>query len=370
MILDAFALAGDRFQISTTTTESATCLGSFAGSERENQDRVALIDYWSLDQSKNFRIYAVADGVGGLAAGGRCAELALATLVQSMIVSRAGQFGIRLIEAIRDANRNVYREFKGDGATTLSVLACPKAQLLTFSSVGDSRIYRYAPDSSPPVLEQLTEDDTIGHQVARAEGRDPSSSPRSGIKGQLTQAIGAEADIDPSAKSIRIEQDDRFLLTTDGLHFVGRDILLRVLQHAEWPVQGFERVSHIARWFGGKDDISAIFAGPISHTVFEDAEPPRHGVLKIQTPFKTSVFTKIGTLLAAEANEINKGKTAASRSRKKKASKKRVKKNTQKAGKSGEKTTDSRKENHATDSADDIAPQQELEIGYVTTNQE
>ena len=365
LIVEAFKPTAETPSVRSLATAPDTCLGSVAGGNRENQDRVAVVEHLAADSARSFRLYVVADGVGGLSAGGKCAEIAIATLVQSIITSREREFGVRLISGFIAANEQVFSIFKGDGATTLSVLAVSNGARIAYASVGDSRIYRYRSGDSPQTLDQLTEDDTIGNQVARAKGTALSRTSPSGIRGQLTQAIGSDEDITAELRSIRVADDDKFVLTTDGMHSIGHQNFLRVLANSYWPVQAVNRTAQLAEWLGSKDDVSGIFVGSLPPVEKENRAERPHGILRIHTPFGTAVFSRLSAIFSSETSKP-RPKNQPTPSKKKGSKKKPSKKKRARKPKAAPKTE--KEESQEENPADNEAAQQELEITYITAD--
>src|SRR5262249_6441769 len=117
---------------------------------------------------------AVADGMGGHNAGEVASQMALDTIKAFLTKSAATDdftwpFGFNqalsfaangLMTAIKVANRRVYRaseersEYTGMGTTVVAAIL--EAGRLTFTGVGDSRIYTFAANE----LKQITKDDS------------------------------------------------------------------------------------------------------------------------------------------------------------------------------------------------------------------
>jgi protein phosphatase len=117
-------------------------------------------------------LFAVADGMGGHAAGEVASAVAIETLQ-----ANAGQTADTIVEAIRLANRAVIERAAGDPSmrgmgTTLSVVALIPAadggdsDEIVVANVGDSRVYRLHDGE----LEQLTDDHSLVGDLV-GEGR-------------------------------------------------------------------------------------------------------------------------------------------------------------------------------------------------------
>lgn len=375
-LLQAFGRQNETATFRIFSEVPGTSAVSLGGPDKENQDRLSVIDYVGEDSARNFRLYALADGVGGLTAGGRCAETAFAALVQGMILSDARDVGVRLGNGIRFANEEIYSVFKGDGATTLTVLAISNNGRLLLASVGDSRAYRYASAASPPTLEQLTEDDTIGNQVALAKGEKQRKTSPGGLLGQLTQAVGSDSEISLTIASIRNTPGDAYLLTSDGFHSVGRDNMTRALSNANRVAQPIEKLAHMARWLGTRDDISCIFCrSPEAPDSTQDHQIKKGGLLHIHSLHGTSSIFRVFDLLDAgkpqwTRDEHQQKKTSAG----KKKSKRRRPKNKGTEPNNEEEKSQTENRFHpdtkggSSASTSQSESQQELEINYIESN--
>ena len=121
-----------------------------AGRQREvNEDRLCL------DADRG--VFGVIDGVGGQAAGGRAADIALA-LIKETLGREAGSPADRLRTAITDANNEIYRSAatraEWDGMACVLTVALVNNGTVTFGHVGDTRLYKLRADR----IDKLTRD--------------------------------------------------------------------------------------------------------------------------------------------------------------------------------------------------------------------
>ena len=132
------------------------------------------------------------------------------------------------------------RNYDSAGAmlTTLSALIIKSATAYLFH-VGDTRIYRLR-DSD---LECLTDD---------------HSSWGAGEKTYLSRAMGADAHVDIDFKSLPVEVNDIYMLTTDGVHEFISNIELRnsLRENASNPEQAARIISKMALKAGSKDNVT------------------------------------------------------------------------------------------------------------------
>ena len=104
------------------------------------------------------RLYVVADGVGGAAAGELASQYTVKKIIHTYYRNPGGEAGARLRQAIEEANADVFVQNLGrpdhrEMATTV-VAAVIHGHELIVANVGDSRAYVVRGET----IEQITED--------------------------------------------------------------------------------------------------------------------------------------------------------------------------------------------------------------------
>ncbi|MDH5546106.1 MAG: bifunctional protein-serine/threonine kinase/phosphatase [Gammaproteobacteria bacterium] len=190
-------------------------------------------------------VVAIADGVSSSSAGREASEACVKGLVvdyystpDSWTVRTSAQ---KVLGAI---NRWLYGQsqkvqFYGQGMlTTLSTIIIKSCTAHLFH-VGDSRIYRLRAGQ----FERLTRDHVRwGSQE----------------KSFLSRAMGADINIEIDCRSIDIEKDDVFLLTTDGVHqFLRTQTMVDLLQqHFDNPERASREIVKAALENGSDDNVT------------------------------------------------------------------------------------------------------------------
>jgi serine/threonine protein phosphatase PrpC len=182
------------------------------GCKRSNNE-----DSYGYDLSS--QIFAVCDGMGGMAAG----EIASSTAVNELVTSFNQQIMSdatgeeRLYRSILHANRQVCllaqdkEELRGMGTTLVS--ACVDGRRIIIGNVGDSRAYFLRNGACA----QITHDHSyVAEQVRNGvmSADDAGSSP---LQSLITRAIGTAESVEPDLFTAAVEPGDIVLLTTDGL---------------------------------------------------------------------------------------------------------------------------------------------------------
>ncbi len=182
------------------------------GCKRSNNE-----DCFGYDLST--QIFAVCDGMGGLAAGEVASSTAVNELVQFFNQSAAQGAGFeeRLYHSIQHANRQVCalaqsrEELSGMGTTLVS--ACVDGQKLVIGNVGDSRAYFLRNGECI----QITHDHSYIAEQVRKGAMSVEDAGASPLQSLITRAIGTSESVEPDIFSASVENGDTLLLTTDGL---------------------------------------------------------------------------------------------------------------------------------------------------------
>jgi serine/threonine protein phosphatase PrpC len=208
-------------------------------------------------------LFAVADGMGGAAAG----EVASATAIRQLqeAFEAAESTADNLRAAAQTANRAVWDqaeanpEMRGMG-TTLVALAPVEDGLLAAINVGDSRLYRFRDDT----LQQVTSDHNLVAELV-AEGRlskeEAEYHPRRNI---MTRALGVDPEVPVDLFPLEVEPGDRFLLCSDGLpRELPDDYIASLLRRLADPQQAAQELVNEAKRRGGNDNITVVVVDAI-----------------------------------------------------------------------------------------------------------
>ena len=211
-------------------------------------------------------LFAVADGMGGAAAGEVASSIAVEALREQF-----GQAERRTAEALvaaaRSANRAVWDEaeanphMRGMG-TTLVAIALVEGPELAIINIGDSRLYALHDGN----LRQVTFDHNLVAEMV-AEGRitpaEAEVHPRRNI---MTRALGVEPDVSVDLFVEEPYAGDRYLLCSDGLPREVNDGLIKSLltRFADPRDAARELVDEAVRR-GGNDNITVVVVEVVDH---------------------------------------------------------------------------------------------------------
>ncbi|MBI2940725.1 MAG: Stp1/IreP family PP2C-type Ser/Thr phosphatase [Chloroflexi bacterium] len=202
---------------------------------------------------------AVADGMGGHAAGEVASRLAIETLVDTVERQSARRPGERLRQAVLAANRAVWERSaqvaveRGMG-TTLTAALFVGAQL-EIGHVGDSRAYLFRAGT----LRQLTQDHSwVAERVS--EGHlTPEEARVHPYRHVITRVLGGDPRVEVDQVSLALQHGDVALLCSDGLTADVDDQMLAARLAAGLPAGETARaLVALANARGGVDNISVI----------------------------------------------------------------------------------------------------------------
>jgi PPM family protein phosphatase len=211
-------------------------------------------------------LFAVADGMGGAAAGEMASRIGLRTLyreVQDLSRDlRNGDGDLMqdiLIDSVGSANSRIYElaqrnpEYSGMG-TTLTVLL-ELSGLAVIGQVGDSRAYLLREDR----IRQLTRDQSlVAHRVSIGEltEEEARTHPERNI---LLQALGVRPTVEVALRSFSVRPGDVILLCSDGLHSqMSSSEIYSVVTESSSPEAACLDLVELANKRGGPDNITAV----------------------------------------------------------------------------------------------------------------
>ena len=205
-------------------------------------------------------LFAVADGMGGHAAGEVASGIAVQMLGEGF--SRDNTTG-GLADAVRAANRAVWEkaqedpELRGMGTTLTAVALVDDdgQEVLAVVNVGDSRAYRLQHGR----LEQLTEDHSLVEELVRTGRIRADEAHTHPQKHVLTRVLGVDPDVEVDCFRVIPYRGDRFLLASDGLfNEVDDRTIAAVLTRTDDPEAAAGELVDLAKSNGGSDNITAV----------------------------------------------------------------------------------------------------------------
>jgi serine/threonine protein phosphatase PrpC len=207
---------------------------------------------------------AVADGMGGMAAGDLASAIVINTVARLDEPPPEESVADELADTVAEANRAIRRLVADDPnkegmGTTLSALWFD-GEWFNMVHIGDSRAYRMRDGG----FEQITVDDTYV-QMLVDEGRiTPEEAERHPQRSLLLRALGA-SEVEPAFQTLKGVEGDRVLLCSDGLTgpVSDADIAL-TLQSAATPAEAVESLVNQALEAGAPDNVTVLVADVVA----------------------------------------------------------------------------------------------------------
>jgi protein phosphatase len=219
------------------------------------------------------RLLAVADGMGGHAAGDVASRVVIAALEHLDDDAPSGDLLQALREAVFDGSehlREVIREspqLEGMGTTLTAILFA--GGRLALCHVGDSRAYLMRDGE----LTQITHDDTFVQTLiddGRITPEEANSHPQRSL---LLRALNGQ-DVEPDLSMREARAGDRYLLCSDGLSgVVSEETLADALQDPD-PQSTADRLIELALRSGGPDNITVIVADVVEDDGYGSSMDP------------------------------------------------------------------------------------------------
>jgi PPM family protein phosphatase len=240
----------------------------------------------SLFVNADHKLFVVADGMGGHAAGEVASRIAVDAINEFICLTAGDEeitwpFGLdenmsydgnRLKTAVRFANRKVLEatkeraEYEGMATTVAAVLV--DGQAANLAHVGDSRVYLFrrgagqadGEDGTPSGLTQLTTDHSWVNEQIQSGVISADQARSHPLRNVVTRALGGKADLQVDMQVHDVEADDILLLCSDGLTtMIPDDEIARVIREQDGDIeQAAQALVDAANSRGGEDNITVV----------------------------------------------------------------------------------------------------------------
>ena len=236
------------------------------GKRPSNQDRILITPSERLDGKV---VAAVADGLGGMQAGDKAAEIAVNALNEAaaeLLEKIGGGFEAArtsLIDVYQRANDRIrayaetYAKLGAVGTTLVTLMVSGNRYLI--ANTGDSRCYSV---NGAGVI-QITQDHTVADSLLRHGVMAAKDYPSSPLRNQLTRSLGpkpeCQPDIFPEVEFGVLDHDCTFLLCSDGFYSkLNDEDLTQLAQPTASLEKVLEKLASDALDRQSSDNLSAI----------------------------------------------------------------------------------------------------------------
>lgn len=241
--------------------------GTHPGQRRDHNEDAFLV-------LAEHEVYAIADGMGGYAAGEVASSIAVDAVAEVFALGTFGELepgwptrGAELASAIREANRRVRLEASRDsdkqgmGTTIVAARFSPGRRRVYIAHVGDSRCYRVRDGR----MKQLTTDHTLGAVGIKG----PAAS-------KLSRAVGVFDDVDVDLTVDEPFPGDFYVLCSDGLFkMVSDEEIQETLGSRRSISELVDELIRAANDHGGRDNVSVVLVR-IDEPDFDPGESGEH----------------------------------------------------------------------------------------------
>lgn len=214
-----------------------------------NQDSFLVNESWKL--------FSVADGMGGHSGGEVASAMAVRTLDKIFQEMKDATVAQRLHESFRLSNKVIYDQAQANpklhGMGTTMTAAAVDGGFVHVAQVGDSRCYLYRNGD----LFQITEDHSQVYELLKA-GLISEDNMGSVQKNVITRSVGYEENVQVDLFTRQAISGDRYLICSDGLSgMVSNEQIARILQNFDVD-DSVRNLVELANLQGGEDNISVI----------------------------------------------------------------------------------------------------------------
>ncbi|MDU2490813.1 MAG: Stp1/IreP family PP2C-type Ser/Thr phosphatase [Clostridium celatum] len=219
-------------------------------------------DYAGYIEEEGYKLYIVADGMGGHNAGEVASEMAV-NAVKTYVKENYKNEGSNVLEnAILFANEKIYDkatcglEYKGMGTTLVAALVYEDEVIV--ANVGDSSCFGIIGND----IIKITKDHSLVQElidsgsITEEEGR---NHPKKNV---ITRALGTNNVVKIDIFKIDINTYDKYLLCTDGLsNEVLEEEILREINNINDYNTACDKLVLLAKNRGGRDNITVLLFG-------------------------------------------------------------------------------------------------------------
>jgi PPM family protein phosphatase len=206
-------------------------------------------------------VFAVADGMGGHAAG----EVASRIVIEALrdLVAEPARRPDDVARVLTEANRRILvsqherPEQRGMGTTVagLTVVDTGGSEHWIVFNIGDSRVYRLADNR----MRLVTRDHSEVRELMDAGVIDAAEAARHPLRNVITRSLGSDPAPTPDIWVVPPTPGERFVVCSDGLsgELADREIMLIARKYADPQIAADQLVSAAVR-AGGRDNVSVV----------------------------------------------------------------------------------------------------------------
>lgn len=235
------------------------------GRQRQHNEDAFLVE-------NEARLFLVADGMGGHAAGEIASRIAVDSISEFILHTKEDdgtwphaydehytRTTNRLMAAVRLANQRVLEAMRKDarlrGMGTTVVACMADDETVSVAHVGDSRAYLIRAGQ----LSRITNDHSWVFEQVQAGMLTEAEAEKHPLRNVITRALGGALQVTPDASEISAQPGDVFLLCSDGLTgMVPENEILRLVTANDDLQKACQQLIDSANEHGGLDNVTAV----------------------------------------------------------------------------------------------------------------
>lgn len=223
-------------------------------------------DYARYIENENFKVYVVADGMGGHNAGEVASKMAtdkIISYIEENFTDKNKQ--VILKKAVLYANKEVYsfshkeEEYTGMGTTLTSCIITDN--FIQIANVGDSSCFGITSES----IEKITKDHSLVQELLDLGTINEEQAAKHPQKNVITRAIGTKDWVDIDIFNIELGRFKTLMLCSDGLsNEISKEDMLYIINREQNFDSACEKLVDIVKGRGGRDNITVmLFEGEV-----------------------------------------------------------------------------------------------------------
>ncbi|WP_297519471.1 Stp1/IreP family PP2C-type Ser/Thr phosphatase [uncultured Clostridium sp.] len=220
-------------------------------------------DYANYYLGEGYKLYVVADGMGGHNAGEVASKMAVDGMI-SFIKDNYKKINDNeiLIEAVAEVNYKIYKHsleannLSGMGTTIAAAFATEK--VIRVVNVGDSVCYGIERDA----IDKITKDHSLVQELLDTGSISVEEARNHPRKNIITRAVGTNIRVEVDQFTVPRNIYDYFVLCTDGLsNEVSEEEIFNEIRWSNDLKESSKRLVDMAKDAGGKDNITVLVFG-------------------------------------------------------------------------------------------------------------
>lgn len=220
-------------------------------------------DYAKYLECNDFKIYVVADGMGGHNAGEVASKMAAEGIVNYVGENFSENTkDVVLKNAIEKVNKDIYfhslkNDYLNGMGTTITACLITK-DWIKIANVGDSSCFGITNNE----IIKITKDHSLVQELVDSGSISENEAANHPKKNIITRAIGTSDKVNVDIFDIIENKYDKYVLCSDGLtNELTKEDIIKVINEEKDLSLACERLVNIAKYKGGRDNITVLLFG-------------------------------------------------------------------------------------------------------------